>query len=89
MQKGRTRSEVAIRKTSEANSKKVVCINTGEEFDSLKDAGNHYNVAPNNICCCCRGKKNYAGRLNGVLLQWKYLEDYNNESKEYNESNNN
>ena len=62
-------------------SKKVVCINTGEKFNSLKDAAMHYNTEPNNISCCCRGKRNYAGRLNGVLLQWKYAEDYDNESK--------
>ena len=44
------------RKMGEAHSKKVICITTGKTFDCIKDAGNHYNVTPNNICCCCKGK---------------------------------
>ena len=70
------------KETIEKLSKKVICINTGKKFDSLKDASNWYNVAKSSICDCCKGKRKSAGKLNGVRLQWKYLEedDYN-ESK--------
>ena len=82
--KGKKQSEETIRKRSEANSKKVICITTGEEFDSIKDAGDHYGIKPNNISCCCRGKKKSAGKLNYVPLQWKYSEnDDNNCLEEY------
>ena len=62
-------------------SKKVICITTGETFDSMKEAGYHYNVAHSNISACCRKRKQSAGKLNGVPLQWKYLEDDDNKSK--------
>ena len=47
--------------------------------NSIKDAKKHYKC--NNISACCRGKCKHSGELNGVKLQWKYLEDYNNEFK--------
>ena len=58
------------------NRRKVICITTGEKFDSIKDAAIHYNIKKNNISNCCRGKLNHVGKLNDVPLQWKYLEDY-------------
>ena len=85
--KGRKNSEEHNKKISEANKgripwniKKVVCITTGKIFDNIKDAEKHYSCC--NISQCCRGKRNYAGKLSGwIELQWRYLEDYNNEFK--------
>ena len=62
-------------------SKKVICVTTGEIFNSIKKAGNYYNVAKNTISFCCKGKYRHAGKLNGTPLQWKYVKDYNNEFK--------
>ena len=60
--------------------KKVICITTGKIFDCIKDASNYYKC--NNISACCRKKIQSAGKLSGwIELQWKYLEDYNNEFK--------
>ena len=73
--------ETIGKKISEACSKKVICITTGEIFNSIKKAGNYYNVAKNTISFCCKKKYKSAGKLNGVRLQWKYLEDYNNDFK--------
>ena len=63
------------------NRIKVMCITTGETFDSIKDASDHYKAAISNISACCRGRLKSAGKLNGTKLQWKHLEDYNNEFK--------
>ena len=61
-------------------SKKVICITTGETFDSIKEASDHYKC--NNITKCCKGKRKSAGKLpDGTPLQWKYEEDDGNESK--------
>ena len=86
--KGKKHSKEAKRKMSENNSgaknpmaKKVICITTGETFDCIKDASDNYNVAKSSICGCCQGKRKHAGKLDGVLLQWKYAEDDDNESK--------
>ena len=62
-------------------SKKVICITTGEIFNSRKYAGYHYGISPDTISACCKGKRKSSGVLNHVPLQWKYLEDYNNEFK--------
>ena len=83
--KGKKNSEEHNRKIGEAmkgkTSKKVVCITTGEIFDSMKEAGNYYNVTRSNITLCCKGIRKSAGKLNGTKLQWIYLENYNNEFK--------
>ena len=79
---GTHRTEETKQKISEANSKKVICITTGEIFNSIKEAGDHYGINKSNISSCCRGRYKHAGKLNGwIELQWKYLEDYNNEFK--------
>ena len=83
--KGKKMSAETKKKQSESHkgklSKKVICITTGKTFNSIADATINYNVPKSNIVYCCKGKRNYAGKLNGVRLQWKYLEDDGNESK--------
>ena len=61
------------------NRSKVICITTGEIFNSIKEAENYYDVG--GISKCCKGKLKSAGKLNGTKLQWIYLENYNNEFK--------
>ena len=63
------------------NRRKVICITTGKIFSSVTEASNYYNVAKNTVSFCCKGKLKSAGKLNGTKLQWKYLENYNNEFK--------
>ena len=64
------------------NIKKVICITTGKMFNSIKEAAIYYNVAGNTISFCCKGTRKSAGKLpNGTPLQWKYLENYDNEFK--------
>ena len=76
--KGKKTSEETKRKLSEKLGKKVICITTGKIFNSLREAGKHYNVAHNNILRCCKLTCKSAGKLkDGTRLQWKYLEDYN------------
>ena len=79
--KGKKLFEEYKLKRGEAMSKKVICITTGETFNSMKDAGYHYGISPDTISCCCRGKRKSSGVLNHVPLQWKYSEDDDNESK--------
>ena len=62
------------------NRRKVICITTGKIFNSVTEASNYYNVARNTISFCCKVKLKSAGKLqDGTKLQWKYLENYDNE----------
>lgn len=54
-------------------SKAVVCISTGEVFESICIAANKYNLSTSLISSCCKGKRNYHGKLpDGTKLRWKY-----------------
>lgn len=77
--KGRKLSEEHKQNIGKAQYKKVVCITTGKIFDSITEAGNYYKSS--HISDCCKGKRKSSGVLNHVPLQWRYLEDYNNEFK--------
>lgn len=53
--------------------KKVICLTTGEIFDSIVDAKNKYNVNRSSIPKCCEKERNYAGKLpDGTKLKWEY-----------------
>lgn len=60
---------------SKANSKKVLCITTNEEFESASAAGRFYNIPQPNISKCCRGERNSAGKHpeTGEKMMWKYI----------------
>lgn len=56
---------------------KVICLNTGEIFQSIKDAHKQTGVNANTIGQCCSGKRKKAGfDKNGDPQVFKYFEDY-------------
>lgn len=56
------------------NKTKVMCITTGEIFDSQTSAAIKYNMSPSTINGHLKGRSKYAGCHNGVPLIWKYIE---------------
>lgn len=48
-------------------AKKVLCVTTGEVFESLSDAGRKYNISVPNITACCKGRRKRAGGM-----EWEY-----------------
>ena len=57
-------------------AKKVMCINTGEIYNSTRDAYKKTGVDYSGISKCCRGKINSAGTLpTGEKLKWMYIEE--------------
>lgn len=51
----------------------VICVTTGEKFNSIKLAQQKYKDA-SHISTCCKGKRKSSGKLNdGTKLIWKYL----------------
>lgn len=60
------------------NFKEVMCVTTGERFNSAKEAARKYNLDNSHIIKCCKGKYKYSGKLvTGEKLIWKYV-DLNN-----------
>lgn len=57
------------------NAVKVICITTGEIFDSIADGKRKYKT--NHIHECCKGKIKSAGKLaDGTPLIWMYYNEY-------------
>ena len=80
--KGKNKGKKLSEEHKQKMNKKVICVTTGEIFNSFKEASNYYNVPHSNISHCCRGIRKSAGKLpNRTKLQWKYVKDYNNEFK--------
>lgn len=63
---------------NEAVRKKIVCVNTGQVFNSLKDAKDYFSISSSHICNCAKGNRTYAGidKNTGEYLVWKYFDDY-------------
>ena len=60
---------------AEKHKKKVVCITTGEIFNSINDAAKFAGISPSGISKCLKGIQQSAGKhpITKVKLQWKYL----------------
>lgn len=56
-----------IEKATEAKKRKVVCITTGEVFDSFKEVSKKLGLSHSNLVACCKGKRKRCGGL-----EWKY-----------------
>ena len=70
--------------SSNPNSSKVICLETGQVYDCIKYALKEYgNIA---ISANCRGKCKSAGKLkDGTKLHWKYYKDYINRERVIND----
>lgn len=64
------------------NSKKVVCLNTGEVFGSMIEASNKTGIIDRMISQCCREKRKSTTSSDGVKMYWMYESDYNLKTKE-------
>lgn len=59
------------------SARKVVCINTGEVFDTMKEASAKYGSPYHHICSCCIGDRLSSGiDKDGNKLVWMYYKDY-------------
>lgn len=58
-------------KVAKAKCKKVVCIETGEIFESTNDVERKLGLAHDGISRCCNGKRKTCGKLH-----WQFYKDY-------------
>lgn len=52
---------------------RILLVNTGEIFNSLKEARNKYPQGGTHILDCLSGKRNYAGLLDGTKMIWQRI----------------
>lgn len=57
------------------NRKRLECITTGEIFDTVTEGAKKYGTHRSDIAKVCRGKRKFAGKLNGQPLFWRYLDE--------------
>ncbi len=57
------------KKVKEKISKKVLCVETGEIFDSQIEAGKKYNICATNISLCVRKKQKLAGGFHWTRIE--------------------
>ncbi len=64
-----------------ALARKVVLLNTGEEFESMNIAEKTYNVSGGKVKLACEGKRYYAGKhqITGQPLIWVYKDTLNDD----------
>lgn len=63
---------------NEGRPKAIICLTTGEVYESVHEVSRETGVNLGNICACCRGKLKSAGKHpeTGEKLVWMYYEDY-------------
>ena len=61
---------------SDANSQQIICITTGEVFDSQSAAARFYNIPQTNISKCIRGERKSAGKhpITKEKMVWRLCE---------------
>ena len=63
-----------LKNTVHCNEKiKVICLTTGETFNSAREGAKKYNTNVSGILRNCRGERQSSGKLdNGTKLRWRY-----------------
>jgi group I intron endonuclease len=63
-------------KIKKCKKRKVINLNTGEIFDSIKAAATYYNISKTGIIGVCKGIKNYCGidQDTNEFFKWTYYE---------------
>lgn len=63
-------------KRNKGKKKSVICINTNEIFDSVKEASKKYNLDKSSLSKCCRNKAKYCGKDSfGNKLRWSFVKE--------------
>lgn len=64
-----------LRETNEKRKRGIVCIETGEEYESIREASKVTGISVTCLCLNCKGDKrqSYASKLpDGTKLHWRY-----------------
>ena len=74
-----TKAKISQAKTGKSiKAKKVICLNTKQNFKSATEAENKLHINDNSIRECCKGQRKSAGKhpITGEKLHWMFYDDY-------------
>lgn len=60
-------------KIKDTKKKKVICLTTGEIFESIRNAADKYKVNTGRISECCNGKREFVNTKEGLKLKFEYI----------------
>ena len=70
-------SKQGIKGTHNPKARKIVCLNTREEFELIKDASKKYGITKSLVSSCCSGTYiSVTSKVLGSKLVFRYYEDY-------------
>lgn len=64
------------------NSLKIICLNTCEIFECIREGAKKYSLDVSSLAKCCKGNLKSCGKLNGQPLLWMYYSKYINLTEE-------
>lgn len=72
-----------------SSNKKIICVNTGEVFDSISKAAKKYNIHRQNLSKCCNKEIKSCGydKNTKEYLRWAFYDDYIKNPDKYNKEN--
>lgn len=68
------------------NSLKIICLNTNEVFECIREGAEKYGLDASSLAKCCKGNLKSCGKLDGHPLKWMYYNKYINLTAEEVES---
>lgn len=74
--------KINIKEMQITNTRKIICITTGEIFMNKYEASNKFNIDKYRIERNCNNLSRYAGTLDDKPLVWKWYDEYINMSEE-------
>jgi hypothetical protein len=67
-----TSDELRVKISRSMGGRKILCLTTGEVFETASEASRKYNLTPTNVLKCCKGERKSAGKINEQKLIWQY-----------------
>ena len=70
-------SNTGIQQKTKKNNTKVICLNNGEIFGSVRKCAKYFNVNHGRISECCKGDREFI-IIDGTEYKFKYYDEINN-----------
>lgn len=68
-ERARSLSEIALEAAHKATKKTIVCLETGETYESINQAGRTLGIDPGNICKVLKGKFKHTNNLHFIYAK--------------------